>query len=90
MNNKKNITKSSKQACMWLGMSSHKNTTIWKPLMRGFQNGLIQLSSINGSQDRYVHLKFRKQGIFLGKFHPYEISKSGDKISDFWVFKIGF
>ena len=27
---------------------------------------------------------------FLGKFPPYEISKSGDKISDFWVFKIGF
>ena len=30
-----------------------------------------------------MHLKFEKQGIFLGKFCPYEVSKSGDKISDF-------
>ena len=28
-------------------------------------------------------LKFEKQGIFLGKFSPYEVSKSGDKISNF-------
>ena len=32
---------------------------------------------------RYVHLKFQNQGNFLAKFPPNEISKSGDKISDF-------
>ena len=32
---------------------------------------------------RYVCLKFEKQGIFLGRFFPYEISKTGDKMSDF-------
>ena len=32
---------------------------------------------------RYVHLKFDKQGIFLGKFSPYEVSKSGAKIFNF-------
>ena len=42
------------------------------------------------SQFKVLHLKVRKQGIFLGKFRPSEISKYGDKISDFWVFKIGF
>ena len=26
----------------------------WKPLMRGFQNGFIYLSSIKGSQDMYI------------------------------------
>ena len=34
--------------------------------------------------------KVQKQGMFLRKFSPYEISKSGDKISNFWAFKIGF
>ena len=37
-----------------------------------------------------MHLKLKKQGTFLEKFPPYKTSKSGDKISDFWVFKIGF
>ena len=32
---------------------------------------------------RYVHLKFEKEIIFLGRFSPYEIPESGDKISYF-------
>ena len=32
---------------------------------------------------RYFHLKFEKEVIFLGKFSPYEIPESGDKISNF-------
>ena len=39
---------------------------------------------------RYLHLKFEKEVIFLGRFSPYEIPESGDKISYFWVFKIAF
>ena len=39
---------------------------------------------------RYLHLKFEKEVIFLGKFSPYEIQESRDKISNFWVFKIAF
>ena len=30
---------------------------------------------------RYLHLKFENQVIFLGRFSPYEIPESGDKIS---------
>ena len=29
-------------------------TFIWKPLMRGFRNGLIYLSVISGSRDIYI------------------------------------
>ena len=32
---------------------------------------------------RYWHLKFEKEVIFLGRFSPYEIPESGDKISNF-------
>ena len=32
---------------------------------------------------RYLHLKFEKEVIFLERFSPYEITKSGDKISNF-------
>ena len=32
---------------------------------------------------RYLHLKFEKEVNFLGRFSPYEIPESGDKISDF-------
>ena len=32
---------------------------------------------------RYLHLKFKKEVIFLGRFSPYEIPESGDKISNF-------
>ena len=32
---------------------------------------------------RYLHLKFEKEVIFLGRFSPYEIPESGDKISNF-------
>ena len=38
----------------------------------------------------YLHLKFEKEVIFLGRFSAYEIPASGDKISYFWVFKIAF
>ena len=37
---------------------------------------------------RYLHLKFEKEVIFLGRFSPNEIPESGDKNSNF--FKIGF
>ena len=30
---------------------------------------------------RYLHLKFKKEVIFLGRFSPGEIPESGDKIS---------
>ena len=39
---------------------------------------------------RYLHLKFEKEVIFLERFSPYEITESGDKISNFWVLKIAF
>ena len=32
---------------------------------------------------RYLHLKSEKKVIFLGRFSPYEIPESGDKISNF-------
>ena len=32
---------------------------------------------------RYLHLKFEKEVTFLGRFSPYEIPESGDKISNF-------
>ena len=32
---------------------------------------------------RYLHLKFEKEMVFLERFSPYEITKSGDKISNF-------
>ena len=32
---------------------------------------------------RYLHLKFEKEVIFLGRFSPYGIPESGDKISNF-------
>ena len=32
---------------------------------------------------RYLHLKFEKEVIFLGRFSTYEISESGDKIFNF-------
>ena len=32
---------------------------------------------------RYLHLKFEKEVIFLERFSPYEITESGDKISNF-------
>ena len=32
---------------------------------------------------RYLHLKFEKEVIFLGRFSPYEIPESVDKISSF-------
>ena len=51
--------------------------------MRGFQNGLVYLSLVSGIFLRYLHLKFEKEMIFSGKFSPYEIPKSGDKISNF-------
>ena len=34
----------------------------------------------------YLHLKFKKEVIFLGRFSPYEIPESGDKISNFKQF----
>ena len=34
--------------------------------------------------------KVPKSGQLFSKVSPYEISKSGDKISDFWVFRVGF
>ena len=32
---------------------------------------------------RYLHLKFEKEVIFLERFSPYEITESGDKISNY-------
>ena len=39
---------------------------------------------------RYLHLKFENKVIFLGRFPPYEIPESEDKISNFCVFKMVF
>ena len=39
---------------------------------------------------RYLHFKFEKEVIFLGRFSPYDIPESGDKIPNLWVFKIAF
>ena len=32
---------------------------------------------------RYAYLKLEKEVVFSGKFSPYEISKSGHKVSNF-------
>ena len=32
---------------------------------------------------RYLHLKFEKEVVFLGRFSTYEIPESGDKIFNF-------
>ena len=52
--------------------------------MRGFQNGLIYLSIISGSQDICI-LKFEKEVIFYEGFHNMKFQKMGTKslISDF-------
>ena len=41
------------------------------------------LSFYDTQFSRYLHLKFEKEVIFLGRFSPYEIPESGDKISNF-------
>ena len=41
------------------------------------------LSFYHKQFSRHLHLKFEKEVIFLGRFSPYEIPESGDKISNF-------
>ena len=41
------------------------------------------LSFYDKQFSRYLHLKFEKEVIFLGRFFPYEIPESGNKISNF-------
>ena len=41
------------------------------------------LSFYDNQFSRYLHLKFKKEVTFLGRFFPYEIPESGDKISNF-------
>ena len=43
----------------------------------------VHLSFYHKQFSRYLHLKFEKEVIFLGRFSPYEIPESGDKISNF-------
>ena len=43
----------------------------------------VHLSFYHKRFSRYLHLKFKKEVIFVGRFSPYEIPKSGDKISNF-------
>ena len=43
----------------------------------------VRLSFYHKQFSRYLHLKFEKEVIFLGRFSPYEIPESGDKISYF-------
>ena len=45
------------------------------------------LSFYHKQFSRHLHLKFEKEVIFLGRFSPYEISESGDKISKFCPLK---
>ena len=47
---------------------------------------MTSFSSLALQFSRYVHLKFKKQGMFLENFPLYEILK----ITDFGVFKIRF
>ena len=56
--------------------------------MRGFQIGFIYHSSMTGSADMYIQSS--NDRIFLVEYSPYEISKSGDKISNIYIFKIDF
>ena len=44
---------------------------------------LAHLSFYHKWFSRYLHLKFKKEVIFLGGFSPYEIPESRDKISNF-------
>ena len=43
----------------------------------------VHLSFYHKRFSRYLHLKFEKEVNFLGRFSPYEIPGSGDKISNF-------
>ena len=53
---------------------------------------MVSFSSLIVTVLEIYAFKFRKQGIFLGKFHPYEISESGDKFLSFqnWYFSSCF
>ena len=41
------------------------------------------LSFYHKWSSRYLYLRFEKEVIFLGRFSPYEIPESEDKISNF-------
>ena len=43
----------------------------------------VHLSFYHKQFSRYLQLKFEKEVIFLGRFSPYEIPESGNKISNF-------
>ena len=43
----------------------------------------VHLSFYHERFSRYLHLKFEKVVTFLGRFSPYKIPESGDKISNF-------
>ena len=43
----------------------------------------VHLSFYHEQFSRYLHLKFEKVVTFLGRFSPYQIPESGNKISNF-------
>ena len=43
----------------------------------------VHLSFYHKEFSGYLHLEFKKEVIFLGRFCPYEIPESGNKISNF-------
>ena len=75
---------------MVLGMSSLFINFILKTLhyfhmkvLNGRISKWAHLSFYHKRFLRYLHLKFEKEVIFLGKFSPYEIPERVDKISNF-------
>ena len=61
-----------------------KNSTL--PSYERFNKRILKwvhLSFYHKRFSRYLNLKFEKEVIFLGRFSPFEIPESGDKISNF-------
>lgn len=72
---------------LWLGIWGHflawyltlPSTIKWTSLMSGFQNGSFIFLALVVSK---IYNKFtvKNQGVLIGKFPSYKMSKSGDKI----------
>ena len=84
------MASTSRREVSLLGMSSLFIKLILKTLhyfhMKVHNKRILKwthLSFYHKGFSRYLHLKFEKEVIFLGRFSPYEIPESGDKISNF-------
>ena len=89
----KNNSSALKNSELVVGMSSLFINLILKTShylhMKGLNERISEwahLSFYHKRFSRYLHLKFEKEVIFSGRFSPYEIPESGDKISNFCLY----